>query len=327
MRWTPVVNRVLARTTGLEVVRAGATAADADGSDARTRRPPVDRSPVELVRPPALPEVDRLLDRPVFVMSPVRSGSTLLRALLNEHSMLHAPHELHVRRLRVRPTTAMAASAMELLGHNEADLEHLLWDRVLHREVVRSGKRRIVDKTPSNAFTWKRISACWPDAQYLFLLRHPAAIAASWARAKPQLTAEQATEDALLYMQATSRARNNLDGLTVRYEDLTADPEAVTRGICDHLGVPWESGMLSYDGAADFVRGLGDWSENIRSGAVQPAREVPDDVPPRLRGITRRWGYAAPAGRDAAGDADDDTGDDAGELELADRADSAADEA
>ncbi|MER6695209.1 sulfotransferase, partial [Streptomyces minutiscleroticus] len=44
---------------------------------------------------------DRLLRRPVFVMSPVRSGSTLLRMLLDAHSELHSPHELHIRRLEV----------------------------------------------------------------------------------------------------------------------------------------------------------------------------------------------------------------------------------
>ncbi|MGI5290957.1 sulfotransferase [Nonomuraea polychroma] len=52
-------------------------------------------------RPPADTQVDRLLTAPVFVISPVRCGSTLLRSMLNAHSDLHAPHELRVRRLSV----------------------------------------------------------------------------------------------------------------------------------------------------------------------------------------------------------------------------------
>ncbi|WP_232839701.1 sulfotransferase [Nocardia aurea] len=32
------------------------------------------------VRPPADPALDRLLTAPVFILSPVRSGSTLLRS-------------------------------------------------------------------------------------------------------------------------------------------------------------------------------------------------------------------------------------------------------
>src|SRR5215207_5047779 len=38
---------------------------------------------------------DRLLVAPAFVLSSVRSGSTLLRVLLATHSQIHAPHELH----------------------------------------------------------------------------------------------------------------------------------------------------------------------------------------------------------------------------------------
>jgi hypothetical protein len=44
-------------------------------------------------RPPSDPEADRLLRAPVFVLSPPRSGSTLLRVVLNSHPLLHAPHE------------------------------------------------------------------------------------------------------------------------------------------------------------------------------------------------------------------------------------------
>src|SRR3954470_10054533 len=44
----------------------------------------------------------RLVRSPVFVLSSVRSGSTLLRVLLNSHSQIRAPHELHLRTLQVR---------------------------------------------------------------------------------------------------------------------------------------------------------------------------------------------------------------------------------
>ena len=40
---------------------------------------------------------DRLLEPPVFVMCTLRSGSTLLRVLLDSHSQIHCPHELHLR--------------------------------------------------------------------------------------------------------------------------------------------------------------------------------------------------------------------------------------
>ncbi|MGW0805911.1 sulfotransferase family protein [Nonomuraea sp. NPDC002799] len=244
------------------------------------------------IRPPADPLTDRLLEAPVFLLSPVRSGSTLLRSILNAHSALHAPHELHVRRLRVQFDTALSTKAMAALGHNQADLEHLLWDRVLHRELVRSGKRYIVDKTPANAFAYERLATCWPDARFVFLLRHPAAIAASWHEASAgKRTAEEAALDALRYMKAVQRARTALPGLTVRYEELSAEPERVTREICRSLGLAWEPQMLAYGTQQVIEKGLGDWRDKIRSGTVQPARELPDEVPDALLPICRTWGY------------------------------------
>ncbi|GAA3443184.1 sulfotransferase family protein [Planomonospora venezuelensis] len=290
MNWQRTVNEALVKFTGFRIsradtVRAGAVPAVAPETAGR-----------DLVRPPADPEADRLLTAPVFILSPVRSGSTLLRAVLGAHSMLHAPHELHVRRLTVGFDTSLSRQAMEALGHNQADLEHLLWDRVLHRELVRSGKSFIVDKTPANAFAFQRIATCWPDARFVFLLRHPASIAASWHEASPEKrTPEEAAADALRYMKAVQRARTALPGLTVRYEDLTADPEAQTRRICEFLAVPWEPGMLSYGEQAVIRKGLGDWKDKIRSGTVQQGRDLPgaDEVPEPLRAICRSWGYPA----------------------------------
>jgi hypothetical protein len=170
----------------------------------------------------------------------------------------------------------------------------LLWDRVLHRELVRSGKSYVVDKTPSNAFIHQRIAACWPDARYLFLLRHPAAIARSWHDSKPgERERREASLDALRYMKAVERARKKLPGLTVRYEDLTADPEGETRRICDFLGLEWEPAMLEYGtSGAVYQKGLGDWQDKIRTGRVQPARDVPEETFEELLPMCRAWGYA-----------------------------------
>ncbi|MGN9843357.1 sulfotransferase family protein [Nonomuraea sp. H19] len=279
MNWQRKVNKALVRFTGFQIERAG-----------KEPSPP----PVPEIRPPADPLTDRLLEAPVFLLSPVRSGSTLLRSILNAHSALHAPHELHVRRLRVHFDTTLATKAMEALGHNQADLEHLLWDRVLHRELVRSGKRYIVDKTPANAFAYQRIAACWPDARFVFLLRHPASIATSWHEASPgKRTAEEAALDALRYMKAVQRARSALPGLTVRYEELSAEPERVTREICAFLDLEWEPAMLSYGKQPVLEKGLGDWRDKIRSGTVQPARELPaaEQIPEALKPICRTWEY------------------------------------
>jgi hypothetical protein len=101
------------------------------------------------------------------------------------------------------------------------------------------------------------------------------------------------------YGDALEQARQTYEGLTVRYEDLTADPAAETRRLCDFLGVAWEPTMLDY-GRFDHGRyraGIGDWKEKIRSGEVQPPDPPPDEIPDALRELSVAWGYSS-AGAD-----------------------------
>ncbi|WP_183091594.1 sulfotransferase family protein [Streptomyces radicis] len=304
------INAALGSATGFQVRRAhplptGRPAARPPVATPPPHAPPP-RTPGEW-GPPADPGLDRLLKRPVFVIAPVRSGSTLLRLTLGGHSRLHAPHEVHFRRLEVRFATGLSRMSLGALGLDRADAEHLLWDRLLHRELARSGKEFLVEKTPGNAFSFRRIAACWPDARFVFLLRHPASIARSWHEADPvKRSPEQATTDALRYMNAVERARAALPGHTVRYEELTEDPAAALKGVCAFLDVDFEPGMVAYGARrdGDLTKGLGDWRDKIRSGTVLPGRELPHpaDVHPALHGVCAAWGYPAggPAKRRAS---------------------------
>lgn len=247
---------------------------------------------------PALPG-DRLLEQPVFVLCSMRSGSTLLRLMLNSHSAIHAPHEMHLAGVRVNFGGHFGGhfvrEAMAESGMDEVQLEFLLWDRLLHREMSRHGKRILVNKTPSDAFRWRRIVECWPDARFIYLLRHPAAIAKSWERRKPNQRPAQAVGTILRYLQAVEDARTNHSGLTVRYEDLTADPARELRRICEFIGVDYEPAMIDYSRIEPtvFKAGLGDTGARIRSGKVQPVKRLPrsDKIPPALIDISKKWGY------------------------------------
>ncbi|MDH2430269.1 sulfotransferase [Sphaerisporangium sp. TRM90804] len=283
MAWKSRVNAALEGFTGYNITRV------------RPQVVPV-APPPETPRPPVDPRSDRLLREPVFVLSPVRSGSTLFRVLLNSHSRVHAPHEMHVRRLAVSMTTDPVRQAMEALGHSTSDIEHILWDRMLHRELLRSGKDVIVDKTPSNVFAYKRILTCWPDARFVYLMRHPASIARSWHEADPEARPMgEAVRHTYQYMRYLQDARGRHDGLDLRYEDLVEDPEGQLRRVCAFVGVEFEPGMLKY-GEHDhgaFVKGIGDWRDKIRSGEVQRGRPLPapHEVPEGLRETARAWGY------------------------------------
>jgi hypothetical protein len=266
------INSALCRATGFELVRVRRT------NDGR------------LVNRP-----DRLTQAPVFVLSSVRSGSTLLRVVLGSHSQIYAPHELHLGDVEVQFKSWYAETAMSELGLDQHELTNVLWDRILDVARERSGKRVLVEKTPNHVFLYRRIASTWRDARFIFLLRHPASIYQSWHSTRPQLSRAEAIRSTLTYLAKLEEARQELTGIDIRYEDLTTDPEGQTRRLCDYLDLSWEAGMVDYGdkGHGSFKRGLGDWSGKIQSGRPQPGRPLPepDEVPEELHEICSTWGY------------------------------------
>ena len=271
----------------------------------RTTGYQLQKQPVRKRDPNALGTGDRLLVAPAFILSTVRSGSTLLRVLLDSHSQIHSPHEMHIRHIRARVKKGYPEKALREVGLDEERLRHLLWDRVLHRELTEHRKRILVNKTPSDVFITDQILRCWPDARFIFLLRHPASIAKSRHAARPQDSDERNLGAVLRYGNALEEARRSLPGLTVRYEELASDPARVTREVCSFLGVRWEERMLDYGSQSHGPHkvGLGDWSEKIKSGRVQPPKPPPPlhEIPEELLDLTRAWGYLpSENGADAA---------------------------
>ncbi len=129
---------------------------------------------------------------------------------------------------------------------------------------------------------------------------HPAASASSlhalWDPAwhpDESGTFDESVGKALRYMAKVDEGRRALPALTVRYEDLTAAPETVTRQMCDFLGVGYEPAMLDYGrfGHDGLVAGLGDSSVSIRSGRIQATVPPPQQIPAALADICISWGY------------------------------------
>ena len=288
------VNDALTRATGFQVTKAPPPGAPARPAAAKRRR--------------GARKGDRLVVAPTFIICTLRSGSTLLRVLLNSHSQLHAPHELHLRYISVQLDAKWAERSMKELGLDARGLEYLLWDRLLDRELASSGKPHVVDKTPNNVFIVDRLKECWPDARFIFLLRHPAMIARSRENVRGRDDDHEENVDLIRrYCESLEDARGRYEGHTVRYEELTADPARVLQGVCGFLGVPWEPGMLDY-GQHDhgrFKSGLGDWADKIKTGQIQPPEPLPplEEIPEPLRPISAQWGYAPQpsAARQAAG--------------------------
>lgn len=70
------------------------------------------------------------LASPVFILSPIGSGSTLLRCIIDSHSRLYAPHEFHLRYLEVVSSNECLNLSLEIHEISSRLLRVWLWDRI-----------------------------------------------------------------------------------------------------------------------------------------------------------------------------------------------------
>lgn len=147
--------------------------------------------------------------RAIFVLSPPRSGSTLLRAMLAGHPGLFAPPELYLlsyddlasRRswfsgshrsqlegniralMQIRSESAGQAQAL-MAGLEERACPTLEYYAMLQAWL---GERVLVDKTPAyavNLETLRRAEECFEEPFYIHLMRHPYGMIRSFEEAK-----------------------------------------------------------------------------------------------------------------------------------------------
>jgi hypothetical protein len=129
------------------------------------------------------------LDRPIFLIGCGRSGTTILGNTLARHpdvTYLNEPRQLWSR--VVAEADIWSAQASRNAGRLVLDASACTpgrrrsLERVFLRETRATGRPRLVEKLPINAFRLGFLGAAFPDARYLVLLRDGIAVARSIAR-------------------------------------------------------------------------------------------------------------------------------------------------
>jgi len=221
---------------------------------------------------------------PLFVLGVRRSGTTLLRVMLDRHSELAVPDESYFI-----PQLAGRDRGRLDLDRFEDDLRRLpaLRDWGVRAEDVRArlepgatladglravyelyaearGKRRWGDKTPMYMQHLRLLGRLFPDALYVHLVRDGRDAALSFLAMPRGIVTETWGHPRTVAGFAcqwrsevvAARAIGKLVGsgryLEVRYEALVAGPEGELRRICDFAGLPYEPAMLDYAGALDL---------------------------------------------------------------------------
>ncbi len=236
---------------------------------------------------------------PIFIVSSPRSGSTLLRLILDAHPRLAVPPpawlfdlvypymysygDLGVREnLRALAEDVLATPTVSKWPIRP-DVEELveqcaeasfagIFAALCERYARCANKTRWGEKTPRNAYWIDEIVALFPGAQIIHILRDGRDVAVDIAESV--LVPHTVYGGARLwqhYVSAVRDAATRLDTtqfLEIRYEAVCASPEAELRRLCEFLGEPFDRRMLTHD-ATEASRSWGA-SAALHAKAARP---------------------------------------------------------
>jgi tetratricopeptide (TPR) repeat protein len=187
-------------------------------------------------------------ERAVFIVGMLRSGTTLAEQILASHPEIAGAGEL-----RFWSTAATAVRAAPDDPTRRLRLESHAAEYLGMLESRWAGAGRVVDKMPANVLSLGLIHAALPNARVIHLRRHPLDTCLSIYFQQFE-TAMSYTNDLVHlaryygdYVRIMGHWRSVLPPetiLDVPYEALAEDPEAWSRRMIRHVGLPWDSRCL-----------------------------------------------------------------------------------
>jgi hypothetical protein len=190
---------------------------------------------------------------PIFVIGSPRSGTTLVRLILDAHPHISCGEETHF----LRDLEAIVGRDWKLVrtyGLSRAWwLARIreLYDAFQAEVLQRAGKARWAEKDPTYTLHLPFIEELFPDAVYVHLLRDGHDVVASFRDRWGYRSAGRAARSEWgRYVSAARALQRRLPPerfLELRYEALVGDPEAEARRLFAFLGEPWVPEVLELD--------------------------------------------------------------------------------
>jgi Sulfotransferase family len=211
-----------------------------------------------------------------FVCGVTRSGTTLVRLMLDSHPDVAIPGETHWVPKLIKAQERRKQSPEELadliidhkrwgdfhLDANQLRQRFAALDPVTAADAIRAfymlyaereGKARYGDKTPGYVREMRRIQRVLPEARFVHIIRDGRDVSLSHLRMNwgPETYAQSAR----LWRNRVRKARKMAPSvehyMEIRFEDLVADTEGVLRRICDFIELDFDPVMLDYHERAE----------------------------------------------------------------------------
>jgi hypothetical protein len=212
-----------------------------------------------------------------FVVGLTRSGTTLLRMMLDAHPELTIPPETHFvpDLIKAAKDGGSVDDMVAALTENRtwqdfgvpADEMRAAFEAIpIGEELIRpgaavraffdayaarQGKPRWGDKTPAYMLSVTRIGRSLPEVRFIHLIRDGRDVALSQS-ARALNEQPPRAEQAARWVKRIHKSREQAEKLggdryiEARYEDLVRDPEPQLRRICEFVELDFDPAMLTY---------------------------------------------------------------------------------
>ncbi len=211
-----------------------------------------------------------------FIVGCGRSGTTLLRSMLDSHPSIKIPRETfffnniakfefdvsaneQVEKIVGKRRLELIASRWWIreMGISEDDLEQSLgeapatWPNLFLALILSNvdieANQRVGEKTVGHLGCCEQLLTAYPNADVLQIIRDPRGAFASFRKAKVGLNhVAPLVRDWQKAAEIDLRLTNHPRYFRLRFEDLIQTPEDQLKKICEHLGVDFSPTMLEF---------------------------------------------------------------------------------
>lgn len=258
---------------------------------------------VKQVKPVILSGEERC-ENPIFVIGVHRSGTSLVRRILNSHTHIASPPETSfLSHFAAMVKDGSTIGGFQGLGFDKADVftEIGRWASHYHEAYrLTQGKSRWADKTPQYvAILHELLQMFGPLSKFVIIYRHPLDILYSQSTRNWRfgefhrdiwLNNAFYISDSIRRMVEFVSAHSDVCHV-LHYEFLVTEPERTLRNLMEFLGESWEPGIMRFyeqehgfgtedpvvRGTKGFVQNFGNW-RSMPGAQRETVLEILDDT-------------------------------------------------
>ncbi len=258
---------------------------------------------------------------PIFIGGAGRSGTTLLRVILDSHPNIACGPELKISPVIAQLWYDFRTMYLNIVNEyfiTQEDINQIFAQMIfslLEKYLSTTGKKRIAEKTPNNIRIFKHLHEMFPDSPLIHLIRDGRDVVASllsmdWKTpmGEPIEYTKDVKKAARFWLSAVTAGRKFAEEnsssdkvyLEIRYEDIVNKSEECLKKLFNFIDEPWDSSVLRYykqernlagESSAKqvsqklFTSAIGRWKKDL-------TKEQKEEIKPIAGELLIKLGYA-----------------------------------